>query len=625
MRKATTVLMTSTLILSSIYPSAVHATENTIDNGVQNKNIEVQQIPDNVENTASTNLDAGSNISPEETNNEEVDTNSSSIKEENVEQESLSNVPATSETNHASEQIPEPETGAVENNDIYASGTLLTSDWYITNEGVLHIGAGEISTVGTGTSGPWGNYSSKIVKIVFDGPVTVNDNMDWLFNRLDKVTEIEHLDFLDTSGATRMRYTFKGMTSLESLDVSTFDTSNVWIMDGMFDGTGVEILDLTAFDTRNVTSMQSLVMSSPNLKKIDVSSFDINSVTTMWSTFAYCPLLEEIDLGSIDFTNESMVGGDILYSSPIKKLTVSESARLNEKVSLNTPPTNETYTGRWQTVGSGTDQFPKGEWSGTTEELYERTQEGIADTYVWQPVLAQAEDVTIKYLDEDNNPIADDIVKTGSVGEDYTSEQKEIPGYTFKEVQGNPTGQFSDQAQTVIYIYTKDEITPITGSVIVKYEDEKGNTLSDSVIKSGAVGENYTTEKKDIKGYFFKETRGKISGVFSDETQIVTYVYSKDNSESIDKDNEKNNTDNRNNGLDIKGSEEEATNENSQISEESITQTVNTLANKKDTSKENSQALPQAGGKSSIIPLVAGITLIALGLYTAVIRLKARK
>lgn len=624
MRKATTVLMTSTLILSSIYPSAVHATENTIDSGIQNKNTEVQQTTDNVENTVSPNLDAGNNISPDETNNEEVDTNPSSISEENEEQESLSNVPATSETNYAAEQTPQTKTDAMENDDIYASGTAGTCDWYITNEGVLHIGAGEISTLGS-SFGPWYNYSDKINRIIFDAPVTSHTNLDWLFYKLSNVTEIEGLYLLDTSGATRTRYMFAKMTALKSLDISHFNTSNVWLMDGMFEETGVEVLDLSTLDTRNVTQMQALVAWSPNLKKINVSSFDINSVTLMWSTFAYCPVLEEIDLGSMDFTNESLVGGDILYRSPIKKITVSKSARLNEKVSLNTPPTNETYTGKWQTVGSGTDQFPKGDWSGTTEELYERTQKGIADTYVWQPVLAQAEDVTIKYVDEDNKPIADDVVKTGSIGEDYTSEQKEIPGYTFKEVQGIPTGQFSDQAQTVVYIYTKDEITPVTGTVIVKYEDDKGNTLSDSVIKSGTVGENYTTEKKDIKGYFFKETRGKVSGAFTDETQIVTYVYSKDNSESTDKDNEKNNTDNENNGLDTKGSEEETTNENSEVREESTTQTVNTPSNKKDTSKEDSQALPQTGEKAEALGIMLGIILLISVSIFAVLKPKKVK
>lgn len=309
MRKATTVLMTSTLILSSIYPSVVHATENTIDNGIQNKNTEVQQTPDNIDNTASPNLDAGNNISPEETNNEEVDTNPSSISEENEEQESLSNVPATSETNYAAEQTPQTETGAVENDDIYASGTAGTCDWYITNEGVLHIGAGEITTLGS-SFGPWYDYSDKINRIIFDAPVTSHTNLDWLFYKLSNVTEIEGLYLLDTSGATRTRYMFAKMTSLKSLDISHFNTSNVWLMEGMFEGSGMEVLDLSTFDTRNVTNMQALASWSPNLKKINVSSFDINSVTLMWSTFAYCPVLEEIDLGSMDFTNESMVGGE---------------------------------------------------------------------------------------------------------------------------------------------------------------------------------------------------------------------------------------------------------------------------------------------------------------------------
>lgn len=625
MRKATTVLMTSTLILSSIYPNTVHATENTIDNGIQNKNTEVQQIPDNVENTASTNLDAGSNISPEETNNEEVDSNSSSISEENVKQESLSNIPATSEINPASEQIPEPEISAAENDDIYASGTAGTCDWYITNEGVLHIGSGELENI---YKGPWFNYQDKLVKIIFDGPVIAPSNLSYLFYQLSNVREIENLAYLDTSNTTITTLMFGSMLSLESLDVSSFNTSKVKEMGQMFQRVGIETLDLSNFDTRNVTNLQGVVTYCPNLRKLDVSSFDLSKINQA----GYIPThyfgdnlkLEEINLGNFN-CNLLRNGGGFLQNSPVKKIIMSEEGRLDDKVSLKSPPTNETYTGKWQTVGSGTDESPKGDWSGTTEELYERTQEGIADTYVWQPVLAQAEDVTIKYVDQDNKPIADDVVKTGSVGEDYTSEQKEIPGYTFKEVQGNPTGQFSDQAQTVVYIYTKDEVIPVTGTVIVKYEDEKGNTLSDSVIKSGSVGENYTTQKKDIKGYFFKETRGKVSGTFTDETQIVTYVYSKDNSESTDKDKEKNNTDNENNGLDTKVSEEETTNENSEVREESITQTVNTLSNKKDTSKENSQALPQAGEKSSVIPLVAGLTLIALGLYTAVIRLKAKK
>ena len=38
-----------------------------------------------------------------------------------------------------------------------------------------------------------------------------------------------------------------------------------------------------------------------------------------------------------------------------------------------------------------------------------------------------------------------------------------MPGYTFKEVQGNPTGSFTDQDQTGTYVYTKNPATDNNG------------------------------------------------------------------------------------------------------------------------------------------------------------------
>lgn len=142
-------------------------------------------------------------------------------------------------------------------------------------------------------------------------------------------------------------------------------------------------------------------------------------------------------------------------------------------------------------------------------------------------------DVTAKYLDTNGNMISDDAVKTGNVGETYTTEQKSIEGYIFKEVQGNTTGQFTDQAQTVTYVYTKNEIHNVTGTVLVKYVDTDGNKISEDIVKSGTVGEGYSTEKKDINGYTFKEIQGNVSGQFTDQPQTVTYVYTKDKNDTV--------------------------------------------------------------------------------------------
>ncbi|WP_282799477.1 MucBP domain-containing protein, partial [Lactococcus lactis] len=44
---------------------------------------------------------------------------------------------------------------------------------------------------------------------------------------------------------------------------------------------------------------------------------------------------------------------------------------------------------------------------------------------------------------------------SGNIGDNYTTDQKAIDGYTFKEVQGKTTGVFTNQAQNITYVYTK--------------------------------------------------------------------------------------------------------------------------------------------------------------------------
>lgn len=146
-------------------------------------------------------------------------------------------------------------------------------------------------------------------------------------------------------------------------------------------------------------------------------------------------------------------------------------------------------------------------------------------TYVYTKNPIKAADVTAKYVDESGKEIADSDIKSGNIGDKYKTEQKDIEGYTFKEVQGNESGKFTDKAQTVTYVYTKD---PVKGAdVTAKYVDESGKEIAQSEVKSGNIGDKYTTEKKDIKGYTFKEVEGSITGTLSDKAQTVTYIYVK--------------------------------------------------------------------------------------------------
>ena len=96
-------------------------------------------------------------------------------------------------------------------------------------------------------------------------------------------------------------------------------------------------------------------------------------------------------------------------------------------------------------------------------------------TYVYTKNPVAGGNVTAKYVDENGNPIADNVVSSGNVGDPYSTTQKDVPGYTFKAVQGNPTGSFTDQAQTVTYVYTKNPVTDNNGGTGSNPSGKPGN------------------------------------------------------------------------------------------------------------------------------------------------------
>ncbi|MFL1696265.1 MucBP domain-containing protein [Weissella kandleri] len=146
------------------------------------------------------------------------------------------------------------------------------------------------------------------------------------------------------------------------------------------------------------------------------------------------------------------------------------------------------YTGKWQNVGNGTVDHPTGKNIWSSSELINNYR-GLddADTYVWQK--NEAADVTVRYVDENGKAIAKSEVKSGNVGDRYTTEKKDITGYTFKEVQGSSNGEFTDKAQTVTYIYTKndDNVKPSDPSQPAKPDtpDHSGDNNSNTSEQPG--------------------------------------------------------------------------------------------------------------------------------------------
>ena len=159
-------------------------------------------------------------------------------------------------------------------------------------------------------------------------------------------------------------------------------------------------------------------------------------------------------------------------------------------------------------------------------------EEGIREvTYVYtknnipEPVIEGA--IITKYVNEDGVEISGQNQTTGTVGTDYSTIEKIIPGYTIKTVPTNHIGTYANGVQTVTYIYSLNGEVPsiIEGTVITKYVDEAGDEISAQNHLTGTVGTNYDTIQKTIPGYTIKTVPNNKTGVYTDGIQNVVYVY----------------------------------------------------------------------------------------------------
>ncbi|AYG01908.1 hypothetical protein D7I46_03355 [Lactococcus allomyrinae] len=96
------------------------------------------------------------------------------------------------------------------------------------------------------------------------------------------------------------------------------------------------------------------------------------------------------------------------------------------------------------------------DWS-IQDWFYELNPSMIMGRFQFLNPALSGKDITVLYQDENGKEIATPETLNGNIGDTYTTEQKNISGYTFKEVQGNTNGTFTDQAQTVIYVYRMNQ------------------------------------------------------------------------------------------------------------------------------------------------------------------------
>lgn len=192
----------------------------------------------------------------------------------------------------------------------------------------------------------------KIKTVVFDESFkdARPKNCGGWFWSFEALTTIEHLDYLNTSEVDDMQFMFSSCTSLETLDLSSFNTEKVTNMVTMFENSkhlrslklpkgfigssvtnlkamfrGCESLtelDLSGSNSENVKAMEEMFNGCKALSKLDLTSFKTGQVTTMENMFCDCSTLETLDVSSFNTENVTTMLGMFNNCSSLRSLNL---------------------------------------------------------------------------------------------------------------------------------------------------------------------------------------------------------------------------------------------------------------------------------------------------------------
>ncbi len=163
------------------------------------------------------------------------------------------------------------------------------------------------------------------------------ETLDLSFFNTEKVTNMvtmfensKHLRSLKLpkgfigSSVTNLKAMFRGCESLTELDLSGSNSENVKAMEEMFYGCkALSKLDLTSFKTGQVTTMENMFCDCSTLETLDVSSFNTENVTTMLGMFNNCSSLRSLNLPGFNTANVTQMSSMFIKCSSLRSLDLS--------------------------------------------------------------------------------------------------------------------------------------------------------------------------------------------------------------------------------------------------------------------------------------------------------------
>ena len=147
------------------------------------------------------------------------------------------------------------------------------------------------------------------------------ENMSGMFSNCENLETLTLPDGFDSSNVTDMSYMFHYCKKLTSLNLTSFNTSNVQNMQGMFSSCE-ELQTLTlsnSFNTSNVTDMSYMFQTCKKITSLNLTSFNTLNVTDMQGMFGGCEELQTLTLSN-NFTTSNVTDMSYMFQT-CKKLT----------------------------------------------------------------------------------------------------------------------------------------------------------------------------------------------------------------------------------------------------------------------------------------------------------------
>ncbi len=161
---------------------------------------------------------------------------------------------------------------------------------------------GETYDLNTSTNRPgWDDYRPTYVTTVIFDPLFANarptSTCQWFYN-MTNLSDIQGLEYLNTSEVTTMNQMFRYCRSLTNLDLSSFDTQKVTDMGSMFNAcAGLKNIDLSSFNTNHRMSFNWMFGDCTSLEVLDLSNFNTSAVYNTANMFNGCTALKTIYVG----------------------------------------------------------------------------------------------------------------------------------------------------------------------------------------------------------------------------------------------------------------------------------------------------------------------------------------